>query len=188
MRKIYGTIGSGGFAPYTKKREGDKKTPSGIFFLGPVYTYPDKDVNTKMEHWKASPKDYWIDDGKSPQYNRWVTSDTDPKLSGVSREKMKRDDHLYRYGICVQYNMDQVVGHGSVITVHVIRGDKPTVGCIAFPEADLVDVIQWLDPAKKPLIIMGTELELATTKVSERPAYGQRQICMEKRKMDALNR
>ena len=164
---VIGTIGRSGFAPYNEKVEGDGKSPTGIFFLGPVYTYPDMDVQTKMEHWKATENDYWIDDGNSPQYNRWVVSDVDPKEKNVSNERMKRDDHLYRYGICVQYNMDQVVGKGSVITVHVIRAENPTAGCVAVPQTDLLDIIGWLDPAMKPLIIMGSEEELGTSKVSE---------------------
>ena len=117
-----------------------------------------------MEYWVASENDYWIDDVKSVQYNRWVTSETPPT---VSHEKMKRGDDKYKYGIAVQYNMDQIKGMGSVIVVQVlIQPGLPTAGGIAIPEKELIEIIGWLDPEKKPLIITGTEEELVTNPVS----------------------
>jgi len=163
-----GKIGYQGFAPYEKKREGDKKTPTGIYYLGPVYAADGERVKTRMEFWPATEDDYWIDDVNSPQYNRWVISNTDPKEDNVSREEMLRtQDSKYKYGISVQYNMDQIKGNGSVITVHVLEGQQPTVGCIAVPEFELLEIIDWLDPDKKPLIILGTADELVTTQVAE---------------------
>jgi len=169
-----GTVGVYGFARYKEKKEGDKKTPSGVFYLGPVYTSPVAKVTTKMVYWIATDNDYWIDDVNSPQYNRWVTSSFHPtKTYKVSCEDMNRkQDGKYKYGIAVQYNMDQIKGKGSVITVHILEGDpegdkaKPTLGCVAIPEEELIEIIGWLDPAKKPLIIMGTEEELLTKPVS----------------------
>jgi L,D-peptidoglycan transpeptidase YkuD (ErfK/YbiS/YcfS/YnhG family) len=163
---IAATVGKKGFAPYNEKREGDKKAPTGVFFLGPVYHYPAAKVTTKMENWVASNNDYWIDDTLSPQYNRWVTSNITPKSDGVSCEVMKRTDIKYKYGIAVQYNMDQVKYKGSVITIHVKDAGKATAGCVAIPEAELVDIISWLDPAKKPLLITGNKKELLSRRVS----------------------
>ena len=170
---MVGTIGRSGFAPYQEKIELDGRTPTGIFLLGPVFSYPGEKVETKMEHWTASENDYWIDDIKSKQYNRWVISDTDPKNDGVSREVMKRGDDLYKFGVTIKYNMDQKLntdvgkGMGSVIVLH-LRDDsgKPTSGCVKVDEAELIDILQWLDPAKKPIIIMGTSDDLSSKKVS----------------------
>jgi len=165
--KTSGTIGFKGFAEYKQKREGDKKTPTGIFYLGPVYTYPNVKVETKMDHWVATKNDYWIDDVKSVQYNRWVTSEKDPKTDNVSCEPMlRKQDGKYKYGIAVQFNMDQVKGNGSVITVHVLEGPTGTVGCIAIPIESLIEIIGWLDPIQKPLIINGTQAELISKPVS----------------------
>jgi L,D-peptidoglycan transpeptidase YkuD (ErfK/YbiS/YcfS/YnhG family) len=162
-----GTIGVEGFARYKEKKEGDKKTPTGIFFLGPVYGYPGVKVTTKMTYWVATQKDFWIDDVESKQYNRWVTSDNDPKIQGISREEMlRKNDRKYEYGICVQYNMDQIKGKGSVITVHVLESKNKTLGCVAVPKGELIEIIGWLDPKKKPLIITGTKDELLTKPVS----------------------
>ncbi len=169
---INATVGYKGFAPYKEKQEGDHKTPTGIYYLGPVYSYPEAKVSTKMEYWVASKNDYWIDDANSAQYNRWVTSNIDliakyKKKEEFSGERMHRDDDKYKYGIAVQYNMDQVKGKGSVITVHILIAGAATEGCIAIPEAKLISIIGWLDPVKKPLIITGTEEELINNPISE---------------------
>jgi L,D-peptidoglycan transpeptidase YkuD (ErfK/YbiS/YcfS/YnhG family) len=71
---------------------------------------------------------------------------------------MKRDDNLYKYGIVVEYNMNPVIkGHGSAIFFHLWRGnEKPTEGCVALSEEDLVTILRWLNPASRPLVVMGT--------------------------------
>jgi len=160
---IPGSIGGNGFSPLQKKREGDKTSPTGIFELGPVFGYAEQ-LATQMEYRQATHKDFWIDDPRSDNYNKWVTMETPPS---VSHEKMKRNDDLYKLGIVIQYNTHEVVkGNGSAIFVHIERNPgAPTAGCIALPEADLSRIIMWLQPEKKPLIIMGTIVELETLKM-----------------------
>ncbi|MDP1621342.1 MAG: L,D-transpeptidase family protein [Bacteroidales bacterium] len=155
---IPGTIGRNGFSPFNQKREGDNASPTGIFNLGPVFGYVEK-IATKMDYRQATDKDFWIDDPESDDYNTWVTMDTPP---AVSHERMKLNNDLYKLGIVVQYNTKQVVkGNGSAIFVHIQGGPgSPTAGCVAMPEINLENIIQWLRPNKKPLIIMGTVSEL----------------------------
>ena len=82
-------------------------------------------------------------------------------------EKMKREDGLYRHGIVIEYNMDPIVrGKGSAIFLHRWQGKgKSTRGCVAMPEHQILRLLSWLDPAQKPLIIMGTESELGKMKL-----------------------
>jgi L,D-peptidoglycan transpeptidase YkuD (ErfK/YbiS/YcfS/YnhG family) len=44
--------------------------------------------------------------------------------------------------------------------LHVWNGGDSTFGCVSMPEEMVLEILGWLDPAKKPLIIMGTESEL----------------------------
>jgi L,D-peptidoglycan transpeptidase YkuD (ErfK/YbiS/YcfS/YnhG family) len=53
-----------------------------------------------------------------------------------------------------------VKGKGSAIFLHVWKDRGSTVGCVAMPEEIVLKILAWLDPAKKPLIVMGTEGEL----------------------------
>jgi L,D-peptidoglycan transpeptidase YkuD (ErfK/YbiS/YcfS/YnhG family) len=152
---IEGVIGKNGFADPGEKREGDGKSPSGIFRLKMAFGY-DESIRTKMPYRQASSNDLWIDDVNAADYNRWVKKDD---TRAASYEKMKRDDNLYKYGIVVEYNTDPVVkGYGSAIFFHVWGGEKTaTGGCVAVAEDKIVRILDWLDPQARPVIVMGTE-------------------------------
>jgi L,D-peptidoglycan transpeptidase YkuD (ErfK/YbiS/YcfS/YnhG family) len=109
-----------------------------------------------MPYRQAIDDDLWVDDVHADDYNRWVKRGA-TKASSV--ERMKRDDNLYKYGIVVEYNTNPVIkGFGSAIFFHLWKGmGQPTEGCIALSEEDLIRVIRWLDPAAKPLTVMGTK-------------------------------
>jgi L,D-peptidoglycan transpeptidase YkuD (ErfK/YbiS/YcfS/YnhG family) len=45
------------------------------------------------------------------------------------------------------------VRRGSAIFLHV-TGAGSTAGCVSIPQANLVTVLRWLDPAQHPRIVM----------------------------------
>jgi L,D-peptidoglycan transpeptidase YkuD (ErfK/YbiS/YcfS/YnhG family) len=151
-----GSIGEMGFAAIDNKREEDGRSPSGIFPLGIAFGY-DPSVVTKMPYRQATDDDFWVDDVDSEDYNKWVKGEP----NAASWEKMKRDDDQYKYGVVIEYNMHPIVkGKGSAIFLHVWNGGESTLGCVSMSEEMIFKILGWLDPAKKPLIIMGTESEL----------------------------
>ncbi|HET6418633.1 MAG TPA: L,D-transpeptidase family protein [Geobacteraceae bacterium] len=154
---IKGNIGWNGFAAPGMKREGDGKTPSGIYPLGTVFGYAPS-MDTRMPYRQATKDDFWVDAPDSPYYNRWVTGN----VGAASFEKMRSDNELYKYGIVVEYNTNPVIkGYGSAIFIHVWRGEGiPTAGCVAMAEEEVLKLIRWLDPEKKPAVIMGNKSEL----------------------------
>jgi len=149
---VTAAIGVHGLAERGAKREGDGKTPSGLFRLGIAFGYGET-AETKLDYRRATENDIWIDDPESELYNTWNTLPTDAK----SFERMKRRDDLYKYGIVIEYNTDPVVkGNGSAIFLHVSGGPgKKTAGCVAIPERDLVRLLRWLDPKAHPVIAIG---------------------------------
>ncbi len=155
-----GTVGRNGFAKVGEKREGDGKTPSGLFPVGLAFGYAGS-VKTRMPYRQATEEDYWVDDPRSPDYNRWVRG-----KPSVSAEKMKRADHLYRYGFVVEYNTQPVVaGLGSAIFFHVWASEgRPTAGCVALREEDLLEFLAWLKPALRPVVLLGNPDTLALQK------------------------
>jgi L,D-peptidoglycan transpeptidase YkuD (ErfK/YbiS/YcfS/YnhG family) len=153
-----GSIGEKGFAAIDSKREGDGKSPSGIFPLGIAFGY-DPSVVTRMSYRQATEDDFWVDDVNSEDYNKWVKG----KPNAASWEKMKRDDDQYKYGLVIEYNTNPIIkGKGSAIFLHVWKNGESTSGCVAMSEEMILKILAWLDPAKKPLIIMGTESKLGT--------------------------
>jgi L,D-peptidoglycan transpeptidase YkuD (ErfK/YbiS/YcfS/YnhG family) len=112
-----------------------------------------------MPYRQATEDDFWVDDVNSEDYNKWVKG----KPNAASWEKMKRDDDQYKYGVVIEYNMHPIVkGKGSAIFLHIWKQGGATAGCIAMPEEMVLRILGWLDPAKRPLIIMGTESELGS--------------------------
>lgn len=146
------TIGRNGFAPAGEKREGDGKTPSGIYGLGIVFGYADT-AETKMPYRQMTKDDIWVDDPSAPDYNRLTKRG---ETRAKSFEDMVLADDRYKYGIVVRYNMDPVVpGMGSAIFVHVWKEyGYATSGCVAMTVEDIRKILKWLDPTKKPMIIL----------------------------------
>ena len=160
LPKFAGSIGEKGFAAMSDKREGDGKSPSGVFPLGIAFGY-DPSVATKMPYRQATEDDFWVDDVNSEDYNKWVEGEP----NAASWEKMRRDDDQYKYGVVIEYNMDPIVkGKGSAIFLHVWKDGGPTLGCVSMSGEMVLKTLGWLDPGKKPLIIMGNESELRAMK------------------------
>lgn len=146
-----GAVGKNGVAPPGDKREGDKRTPSGLFTLTEAFG-EDPVSPTKLPYKVVTPEDAWCEDPSSPDYNAWVKL---PVSAGGDR--LKRDDDLYVHALVVDYNRNPVVpGMGSAIFVHTARpGGAGTLGCVGMPRADLDRVMGKLDPALSPTILIG---------------------------------
>jgi L,D-peptidoglycan transpeptidase YkuD (ErfK/YbiS/YcfS/YnhG family) len=149
---IPAVVGRNGLAPVGEKREGDGRTPSGVFALERGFGY--EPFATKMPYIVLAPAMIWIDDARSDRYNTLAEK---REGEGLSYEVMKRADDLYKYGIVVEYNTKAIVpGAGSAIFFHIWRSPAtPTAGCIAAAEPDMVRLLRWLDPAQHPLAVIG---------------------------------
>lgn len=145
-------VGRHGLAPFNAKREGDGKTPTGIFELRRAFGY-ETGVSTGLSYRPVTLKDFWIDDSPSPQYNQWVTG----PVPGVSHEALRRNDGLYRYAVIIEYNTNPVIpGLGSAIFLHVWRGSsEPTAGCVAMAQGHVRSLLHWLEARLKPVIWVG---------------------------------
>jgi len=135
-----------------KEKEGDGTTPVGIFPLTDVYGYGKTD--TAMPFFlTADRRLICVDDTASRYYNRIVDRTRIVKDYG-SFEDMRRDDDLYEIVVTVGYNPANTPGRGSCIFLHVANGDRPTAGCIAMKKEALQKVVKWLDPKKRPVIVI----------------------------------
>jgi L,D-peptidoglycan transpeptidase YkuD (ErfK/YbiS/YcfS/YnhG family) len=149
---IPAVAGRNGLAPVGEKREGDGRTPSGVFALERGFGY--EPFATRMPYIVLAPGMIWIDDARSDRYNTLAEK---KEGEGLSYEIMKRTDDLYKYGIVVEYNTRAIVpGAGSAIFFHIWHSSEtPTAGCIAAAEPDMARILRWLDPAQHPLAVIG---------------------------------
>lgn len=146
-------IGRKGFAEPGMKREGDQKSPSGLFRLGQLFCY-DPVVNTQVPFIQSSADDKWIDDPDSPKYNSYVHGPT----TASSWENLLLKTNDYRYCMVIEYNMHPVVkGMGSAIFLHLSEHEaiNSSSGCVVVTQNDMERLLKWMNPELKPAILMG---------------------------------
>ena len=98
-----------------------------------------------------------VDDVASAHYNTVVDRGAVGAVDWNSAEHM-REVQQYKIGVIVGYNASPPTkGRGSCIFLHIWTGpDSHTAGCTAFDEAKLREIMLWLDPAKRPLLVQLT--------------------------------
>ncbi len=141
-----------------EKKEGDGKSPSGIFHFGKAFGYapPSAAKGIKMPYVTIDENTQCIEDSKSRYYNQ-ILDNTSVEKDWESADFMRRKDDLYKWGIFVQHNTPAKAESGSCIFLHLWRGHgKPTAGCTAMTEENMLGLLQWLDPSKNPLLLQVT--------------------------------
>ncbi len=141
------------------KREGDGRSPAGIFGL--PFLFGEGESDFRYPYRRMTRFSRCVDDPRSRSYNRIV----DRRKAAAdyrSAERMKFPSGLYRYGIFVAHNPKRLPGAGSCIFLHIRKPDgAPTVGCTAMEEKELVRIMHWLDPGRHPLLIQAPREAIA---------------------------
>lgn len=139
------------------KREGDGRAPAGIYRLSSAFGYAAADEVPwiRLPYVQADSSIECVDDMRSRWYNRRVDRDTIPQPDWSSHEELRRNDHLYEWGVWVDHNSDPPApGGGSCIFLHVWGGPGvATSGCTAMDEDDLRALLAWLDPRARPVLV-----------------------------------
>lgn len=159
------------FKTSSGKVEGDNKAPAGIFRLGPAFGYAPKSAARwiKLPYVQLTKNTEGVDDPRSRYYNKLVDRAKVAKVDWQSSEQMLRADILYKWGVVVAHNSAATPGAGSCIFLHIWKNSGfPTAGCTAMPERDLVNLLRWLDPAAKPVLVQMPWLEYEASRVKFR--------------------
>ena len=132
-------IGKKGLA--RRKKEGDYKTPLGIFKIERLFFRKDriKKPKTSLETIEIRKNMGWSDDINYPKkYNRLI------KINNkIKHEKLRRYDSKYDLFIPISYNRkNPKVGLGSCIFIHLTKNYKPTAGCIALKKKDFLIMLK----------------------------------------------
>jgi len=134
------------------KREGDGRSPAGLFVLGTAFGYAPQ-TDTALAYQSLSADIECVDDASSAHYNELVVG-REVSRDWNSSEHMRRNDDLYRLGVVVNHNTPASPGAGSCIFLHIWRGaDDGTVGCTAMDPDHIRLLLHWLDPAQRPLLL-----------------------------------
>jgi L,D-peptidoglycan transpeptidase YkuD (ErfK/YbiS/YcfS/YnhG family) len=138
-------LGKGGIIPAADKREGDGRSPIGLWPLRRVLYRADRGARPKtaMPAQAIHREDGWCDDPADPAYNRPVALPYP-----ASAERLWREDSLYDLIVVLGHNDDPVTpGAGSAIFLHLARPDyAPTEGCVALARPDLERLLALAQP------------------------------------------
>jgi L,D-peptidoglycan transpeptidase YkuD (ErfK/YbiS/YcfS/YnhG family) len=131
-----------------QKKEGDKKTPKGIFKIENLYFRKDRKEKplTLLKCIEIRKDMGWCDDVNFPKkYNKLFKIE-----KKIRHEKLKRRDNKYDFLIPIQYNFKKpVTGIGSCIFIHLTKDYKPTAGCIALKEKDFLIMLKLIKKNSK---------------------------------------
>jgi L,D-peptidoglycan transpeptidase YkuD (ErfK/YbiS/YcfS/YnhG family) len=144
-----------------RKREGDGRSPAGVFVLRFVTGYDEsRPPLVRLPYRTASATLRCVDDVRSRFYNQLVDQASVAR-DWTSAEDMRRGDALYRFVVWVGHNDTPVEpGAGSCIFLHLRSGPEAvTAGCTAFDENAMERLLAWLDPRQQPLLVQLPQLE-----------------------------
>ena len=133
------SIGKKGLS--SKKKEGDNKTPKGIFKLGNLFYRKDrvKKPNTILNCKTITNSMGWCNKPNDKKnYNELIN------IKKVNKyEKLFRKDYKYDYLIPIQYNTKKKeMGKGCAIFIHFTKNYKSTAGCIALNKNDFLILLR----------------------------------------------
>jgi D-alanyl-D-alanine dipeptidase len=144
------------------KKEGDGKSPAGIFDLGTVFGYSAQPLpGLKFPYLTLTESIECVDDVNSKYYNRIVDRSA-VAADWNSSEHMRDVGESYRWGIVVDHNRTIAKrnqkapepGGGSCVFLHIWHDhNQGTAGCTAMTQSDLETLLIWLDPKRRPLLL-----------------------------------
>jgi L,D-peptidoglycan transpeptidase YkuD (ErfK/YbiS/YcfS/YnhG family) len=130
------------------KKEGDKKTPIGVFKIENLYFRKDRKdkPSTQLKCIEIKKNMGWCNDiNFSKKYNKIIKIE-----KKIKYEKLKRRDYKYDFIIPIKYNFNKpITGLGSCIFIHLTKDYKPTAGCIALKEKDFLIMLKLIKKNSK---------------------------------------
>jgi len=146
------------YASYTKrgepiKKEGDERTPAGLYRLGPTFGFAKDD---RKGHMQLTPGAHFcVHDTKSPLYGRIVSrAKAGAKTGGEDMDTFP----LYKRGIVVDYAPRAHAKAGSCIFLHIWGGEGVgTAGCVALPEERVAYLQEWTERRHAVIAILSED-------------------------------
>lgn len=147
-------IGAKGFAAEGKRRQGDLRTPSGVYDIATTFSTP-KERPTDMP-WRRRLPTSVVSSASGKTYNTWL------EVKGNDYG----DRRMMSWGFWIDYNNPRqaigvgpkpVPGLGSGIFAHTSNPGRPwvaTLGCVQIGQPHQMEwVVRWLDPEANPRVV-----------------------------------
>ncbi len=137
-----GFIGKNGLG---KVKEGDNKTPVGIFEIDAAFGIAP-DPGCAIPYKQVDENFYWSGDWNY-KYNQMVDARENPNFDKASSEHLIYYSSEYVYCLNIGYNKECTPGKGSALFIHCF-GDRKTWtgGCVSLPEEKMKLVMKTIRP------------------------------------------
>lgn len=137
----------------TDKKEGDKKTPQGVYSFTSAFGMKEN-PGSILSYRKVVDGDNFVDDSNSKYYNRLV-NDREVARDWNSAENLIRQAPHYNYALVLNYNPDCIPGKGSAIFLHCPKSSNNTgtSGCISVPEDRAKELVTKVDQNTKIIVV-----------------------------------
>jgi D-alanyl-D-alanine dipeptidase len=146
---------------YPIKKEGDGRSPAGIFNLSFVFGYKQAEElsNLKMPYIQITEMVECIDDINSDYYNQIVDRNKTEKVDWATSERMIDYGIYYQLGVVVDHNSNSIRnGAGSCIFLHNwLNPNEAMVGCTAMEPIKMQEIVDWLNIDSQPVLIQLTK-------------------------------
>lgn len=164
-------LGYGGLAPADRRRQGTGTTPAGTFAVVNAFGR-SPDPGTELSYRRVDRDDAWTYNPRVPAtYNLFQDAPVSWSSYGDYVEMLWSYGRQYDYVTVLDYNLPEGevtrnargvrrttapadTRAGGGIFLHVSKGE-PTAGCIAVARPTMKSILQWLDPAKEPVLVVG---------------------------------
>lgn len=154
LMETAGYIGKNGLG---KVKEGDNKTPRGVFRFTCTFGIADPPSDIRdggFIYKKVDGNKYWSGDSKIG-YNKMVDVKNCPGLNKNDSEHLIDYKKQYQYCLNINYNIECIPGKGSAIFFHCKGNYGYTGGCVAVPEECVLFVVR--NAIKDCVVIIDTE-------------------------------
>lgn len=145
-----------GKAGLYKEKEGDNKTPVGIFKMNTPFGRADRLEGFPDNYIKVNANYYWNGDSGSTLYNKLVNTESYTAFNKAQSEHIINYGSYYNYCIDTGYNADGTPYKGSAIFLHCVVNNENTHGCIAIPEANMIKVMKLYEERNTYIAIYDT--------------------------------
>jgi L,D-peptidoglycan transpeptidase YkuD (ErfK/YbiS/YcfS/YnhG family) len=143
----------------TLKKEGDGRSPAGVFDLGGVWgAHNSVKKHPSTFYHQVTSRDLWVEDGSSQYYNQFLSLSHEPRSAWQRKAQMKQNDYPQSLKLFIAHNAppNAVANGGSSIFFHIWRreGAAATAGCTTMVENKLRWLIATVDPGRRPLYVL----------------------------------
>lgn len=141
-KKVISTSAQLGKLGINKTREGDKKTPSGLFTFTRLMGIA-ANPGVKMSYHRIDDNDYWCGE---TYYNQLVDEDKQEHICSKTKDEYLMDyKGPYQYVAVLNYNTSNTVGKGSGIFLHCLTNTGHTLGCVGISKSHMRTVMRDID-------------------------------------------